>query len=78
MVHVMKALLARTTEAGSRTIVHAASSGPETHGKYLSDCKLATPAGLCVSPERPQLQERVWKELLAELERIEPGVTKNF
>lgn len=33
--------VARTTETGSRTLVHAAEGDPETHGKYLSDCKVA-------------------------------------
>ena len=36
----MRALLARTTEVGSRTLVHAAAGGKETHGQYLSDCKV--------------------------------------
>lgn len=36
---VMKALLARTTEEGSRTLVHAAVVGMESHGKYLSECQ---------------------------------------
>lgn len=36
---VMKALLARTTEGGSRTLVHAAVVGMESHGKYLSECQ---------------------------------------
>ena len=36
--YIMKALLARPTEHGSRTLVHAAEAGPETHGQYLSNC----------------------------------------
>lgn len=35
---VMKFFLARTTEAGSRTLVHAGLQGKETHGEFLSDC----------------------------------------
>jgi retinol dehydrogenase-12 len=31
-------LAARTTEMGSRTLVHAATIGPESHGLYFSDC----------------------------------------
>ena len=36
-------LLARTTEVGGRTLVHAVKSdiGSETHGKFLMDCKIA-------------------------------------
>ena len=37
---VMKYLLARTTEEGSRTLVHATVAGPESHGVFLHDCKL--------------------------------------
>lgn len=32
--------IARETEVGSRTLVHAAEGGLETHGQYLSDCKI--------------------------------------
>ncbi|MCJ1336921.1 hypothetical protein MMC09_002199 [Bachmanniomyces sp. S44760] len=36
---VLTALLARTTEVGSRTLVHAGGvAGEETMGEYLSDC----------------------------------------
>lgn len=35
-------ICARTTEVGSRTLVHAAEEGGEdTHGKYLHDCQIA-------------------------------------
>lgn len=36
----MKFTIARTSEVGSRTLVHAASLGWEGHGKYLNDCKI--------------------------------------
>lgn len=38
--NVMAALLARTTEAGSRTLVNAVSAGEESHGSYLNDCRI--------------------------------------
>jgi retinol dehydrogenase-12 len=37
---VLKGLVARTTEMGSRTLVHAATAGPESHGLYFSDCDI--------------------------------------
>lgn len=40
-LYIMKLLLARTTEHGSRTLVHAAQGGAETHGQYLSNCRVA-------------------------------------
>jgi retinol dehydrogenase 12 len=75
---IFKALLARTTEMGSRTLVNAASAGRETHGEFMWDCKVKTPAKLVVGPEGPDLQKRVWNELKEILEEIEPGVTSNF
>jgi retinol dehydrogenase 12 len=38
---VAKALLARTAEEGSRVLVYAATLGPDSHGLYISDCKIA-------------------------------------
>lgn len=39
---VLRAMLARTAEEGSRTLVHATLAGKETHGQYLDDCKIGT------------------------------------
>ncbi|KAI1132430.1 putative short-chain dehydrogenase/reductase family protein [Nemania abortiva] len=33
-------VVGRTAEQGSRTLVHAAQGGRETHGQYLDDCKV--------------------------------------
>jgi hypothetical protein len=38
---VLQKLLSRTPEEGSRTLVHAAYGGEETHGQYLDDCNVA-------------------------------------
>jgi hypothetical protein len=35
----MRAALGRTAEVGSRTLLHGAVGGQETHGKYLSECE---------------------------------------
>lgn len=37
---IMRALLAWTAEEGSRTLVHAASLGRESHGIYISRCRI--------------------------------------
>ena len=39
LVAGMQFVLARSTEEGSRTTVHAASAGMETRGKYLDNCQ---------------------------------------
>lgn len=77
---LMKALLARTTEAGSRALVHASFAGEETHGQYLSDCTVAHVAPLVRKDETEQggqLQKRVWEEVVAQLEQIQPGILQN-
>lgn len=69
-------LLARTTEVGSRTLVHAGLQGAETHGQYLSDCGITEPSVYVRSEEGAKDQERVWKELAGKLEGIKGGITK--
>ncbi|KAK7191743.1 hypothetical protein DPSP01_008024 [Paraphaeosphaeria sporulosa] len=75
---IVKFFLARTTECGSRTLVHAAASGAESHGHYLSDCKVTLPSDYVLSNEGYVAQNRVWDELMAKLEAIKPGVTANL
>ena len=75
---LIKLLLARSTEVGSRTLVHAGTQGAESHGQYLSDCEIAEPAPLVTSQEGKKAQDRVWAELLKKLEAIKPGVTSSF
>ena len=41
ILEIIKFFLARSTEHGSRSMVNAAASGKETHGAYLSDCRVA-------------------------------------
>lgn len=76
---VMKKLTARTTEVGSRTLVHGGvTAGEETHGKFMSTCHVLECAKLVEGPEGRGLEDRVWAELSEKLEAIEPGVTKNL
>ena len=74
----MKFLLARTTEVGSRTLVTAAGAGAESYGRYMSNCYVAPPSPFVRSEEGKKTQDRVYKELMEILEKIQPGVTKNI
>ncbi|PYH86083.1 NAD(P)-binding protein [Aspergillus uvarum CBS 121591] len=79
LISPIKAVLARSAEEGSRTLVHAA--GPdngETHGKYLRDCKVTEPAAAVRSEQGHATQERLFKELLEELEKVSPGIRGNL
>ncbi|KAI1816348.1 NAD(P)-binding protein [Poronia punctata] len=73
---VVRKILARTTEQGSRTLISAGIAGPESHGKYLDNCKVGEPSD--VVTKNPDVGRRLWRELMVKLEDIEPGVTSNF
>lgn len=77
---LMKQVMARSTEVGSRTLVAGAAAGEESHGTYMTDSHVAEDAlsPFVRSEEGAETQKRVWAELKAILEDIEPGVTKGF
>ncbi|KFY48750.1 hypothetical protein V495_01062 [Pseudogymnoascus sp. VKM F-4514 (FW-929)] len=75
IVSVAKALMARTTEVGGRTLVHSAAAGTESHGQYMSEAKVKEPSAFVRSAEGAKTQERVHKELMDILETIQPGIT---
>lgn len=75
---LMRLVVARSTEVGSRTLVHASASSRETHGKYLSDCKIEEPSALVTDAAGKEGQERITNEVVKAIEEIQPGVSKNF
>lgn len=79
-LNLLKALVARTTEVGSRTLVAAATAGPESHGAYMTDGKVANEAlsSFVCSADGDRVQRKVWDELAEILESIRPGVTGNL
>lgn len=76
LVRLVTKICCRTTEVGSRTLVHAGLAGTETHGQYLSDCKTEPCAPFVETREGLETQKRVWRELAEKLDEIEPGVTR--
>jgi retinol dehydrogenase-12 len=73
-VVAMKKLAARTPEEGGRTLVFGAYGGKETHGMYLDDCAVGMVSPFIESEDGAKAQKKLWKELSAKLEKIEPGV----
>jgi retinol dehydrogenase 12 len=68
-------LIGRTAEEGSRSLVHAATAGKESHGKYLSENRIKPESTWVRSDECKDVEKRVWKEICTILESIKPGVT---
>lgn len=74
---VMLAILARSSEAGSRTLLVGAAAGPESHGKYMSDCRNAPVAEWIDTPDGMKVQQTVYRQTMAVLEQIQPGIDRN-
>ncbi|KAL4867501.1 hypothetical protein BDV12DRAFT_186672 [Aspergillus spectabilis] len=71
----IRAMLARTAEVGSRTILHGLLVGGDGHGKLLSGCKIKeywVPTWI-TNEEGQKLQKRIWDELVSRLESVRPG-----
>jgi NAD(P)-dependent dehydrogenase (short-subunit alcohol dehydrogenase family) len=75
-LYILKLLLARTSEVGSRALVHAGSAGEQSHGTYLSDCTITEPAAWVGSEEGREVQGRVWEEVRGILESVKEGITR--
>jgi hypothetical protein len=91
---VLQKALARSPEEGSRTLVHGAEGGEETHGQYLDDCRIGTyvrqiqtshnnansasSSAFVLSAEGEITQKKLWQELTEKLEKIHPGITQNI
>jgi retinol dehydrogenase-12 len=75
---LVRQVIARKTEVGSRALVYGAAAGKESHGEYMSICVVAPPSAFVRSEEGAEMQERVYGELLKILEEIQPGITKNI
>jgi NAD(P)-dependent dehydrogenase (short-subunit alcohol dehydrogenase family) len=73
---LMKMVLARTTEVGSRTLVAGATAGLESHGSYMTDGHVENSAfsPFVRSEEGRQAREKLWAELEVILEGVRPGI----
>ena len=75
---VQMKIMGRSAEEGSRALVDAVARGKESHGQYLSDCKVARVSPWVRSDEGKKTQERVWKEVNERLDKIVPGLVENI
>ena len=79
VLSLMRSVLARSTDVGSRTLVAGAAGGAESHGAYMTDGKVANDAlsPFVQSSEGEKTQRRLWGELEVILEEVQPGVMRN-
>lgn len=71
----VRAMMARTAEEGSRTLLHGLVAGETSHGKLLSGCKIKenwVPDWVS-NAEGQRLQKNIWKELVSKFEKMQPG-----
>ncbi|KAF9050551.1 short-chain dehydrogenase [Panaeolus papilionaceus] len=75
---LMERALARTTEEGSRQLVWAAlamQNEPEKlRGAFISSMQVVEPSDYVVSQTGSFIQDKIWDDMLVELEKINPKV----
>ncbi|KAH8650067.1 putative short-chain dehydrogenase/reductase family protein [Xylariales sp. PMI_506] len=74
-VGLMSRLLGRTSEMGSRTVLHAVFAGKQSHGGFLTSCEITNGLvpGWITDTEGINMQKRLWAEVTAKLEQVQPG-----
>ncbi|KAE9364242.1 NAD(P)-binding protein [Stipitochalara longipes BDJ] len=78
MSNFMSAMLARTAEEGSRTLVAGLAAGEDSHGAYMADCQIHQPGPMVLGSDGKALQKKSWEQLLNQLETIQPGISQNI
>ncbi|KAH7888900.1 short-chain dehydrogenase [Phlebopus sp. FC_14] len=78
ILRVARTFLARTTEVGSRTLVHPAVEPNERsrHGHYLSCCAVTEESDYILSDEGKEVSRRLWAETIEILGQIDPRVNR--
>jgi len=72
------ALLSRSTEMGSRCLVHGllVASSETAHGKYLNNCRVEEESDFVISETGLRVQERAWNETIEVLTKVNPKVNE--
>ncbi|CAI7626123.1 unnamed protein product [Penicillium discolor] len=78
ILKLIQALIARTVEEGSKTLLHAVSQGFETHGKWLENQVITDPGTIVTSQDAQVVREKVWAEITAVLHNVDPEVRTEY
>ncbi|KAF3389021.1 Short chain dehydrogenase yanD [Penicillium rolfsii] len=71
-------MMARSTEEGSRALVHGILSGKESSGQYIDNCQVKSPACIVTNSKGATIQEAFFNELMEKLEKISPEIGRNI
>lgn len=74
MMWLVSLLVMRTAEAGSRSYVSALTRGEESQGKIWKNDSCDHEADFLDSPEGKAFGDKVWLEMVAVMEKLEPSV----
>ena len=72
---MIKSVIGRTAEQGSRTLAHGITAGPETHGRYLSECQVKDETSYICSERGEKIQKKLWADLIRRLRTISAETT---
>lgn len=72
----LRFLLGRSTEVGSRTLIHGASAGPSSHGEFMSDGVNQDVAEWIRTDMGKKAQIKVFEQTMKILESRKPGIGK--
>jgi hypothetical protein len=73
-IRIVHKILFRTTEVGSRTLVHAACAGPKSHGGYLTDLEVVEPESWITTDVGKKAQRKAFEQTMRILESRKPGI----
>ncbi|KAF8151997.1 hypothetical protein K438DRAFT_1565143 [Mycena galopus ATCC 62051] len=76
LVGIFKSVVARSTEEGSRTIVHAVVTPEQKslHGQYITACQIAGESDFLTSPDGLKFRASLWRETIQALNKADPRV----
>ncbi|CAI7666699.1 unnamed protein product [Penicillium pancosmium] len=67
--------IARSTEMGSRALVHGILAGRESSGQYIDNCHIKPPSYIVTNQHGINIERAFFNELIGKIEKISPGAT---
>ncbi|KAI9652362.1 MAG: hypothetical protein M1831_006840 [Alyxoria varia] len=67
-------VIGRSSEEGSRSLVHGLLAGRESHGKYMGEGRVKSASPFLETEDGKRVQREVWEEVMGKLEPVRPGI----